>query len=85
MHQVIADRKLEMMSKRKDGSEHVKSVKRKAFMDLLLDMHLSDPHNFTELDVQEEVDSFMFAVSFFSFLRLFEGVGAKKVSKSHFW
>ncbi|KAG8196949.1 hypothetical protein JTE90_009008 [Oedothorax gibbosus] len=60
---VIADRKKEMMSKMLTSGEssEPRSDKKKAFMDLLLDMHLSDPKHFTERDIQEEVDSFMFA------------------------
>ncbi|GIY91741.1 cytochrome P450 4V2 [Caerostris extrusa] len=34
--------------------------KRKAFLELLLELHLQDP-SFTEEDVREEVDTFMFA------------------------
>ena len=62
--QVILDRKAEMLAKIKEGkNSEDEDTKRKAFLDLLLDMHISDPKNFTESDVQEEVDSFMFAVS----------------------
>ncbi|XP_054724723.1 cytochrome P450 4C1-like [Uloborus diversus] len=69
--QVILNRKAEMTEKLKSEKNHSKSEnvlapegedeKRKAFLDLLLDMHLSDPESFTEYDIQEEVDSFMFA------------------------
>lgn len=64
MLQVILDRKAEMLEKmtERKGIE-VDYTNRKAFLDLLLDLHIKDPKNFTELDVQEEVDSFMFAVS----------------------
>lgn len=47
--------------KEEDASGEIK--KKKAFLDLLLDLHLADPKHFSETDVQEEVDSFMFAVS----------------------
>lgn len=64
MLQVILDRKAEMLEKmaEKKGIEG-DYTNRKAFLDLLLDLHIKDPKNLTELDVQEEVDSFMFAVS----------------------
>ncbi|GFR18685.1 cytochrome P450 4V2 [Trichonephila clavata] len=60
---VIVDRKSELLDnlKNKDGIVNKGPEKKKAFMDLLLDMHMSDPKNFTERDIQEEVDSFMFA------------------------
>ncbi|GIY91175.1 cytochrome P450 4c3 [Caerostris darwini] len=60
---VISERKAERLAKFKNNNSIVnkEADKRKAFMDLLLDLHLSDPKNFTERDIQEEVDSFMFA------------------------
>ncbi|GIY30983.1 cytochrome P450 4c3 [Caerostris extrusa] len=60
---VISERKEERLAKFKNNNSIVnkEADKRKAFMDLLLDLHLSDPKNFTEKDIQEEVDSFMFA------------------------
>ncbi|CAL1289342.1 unnamed protein product, partial [Larinioides sclopetarius] len=60
---VIIERKSELLVrlKNKDATLNTNPEKKKAFMDLLLDMHLSDPKNFTERDIQEEVDSFMFA------------------------
>ncbi|CAN8020263.1 unnamed protein product [Ixodes persulcatus] len=38
----------------------MKSSYRRPFLDILLREHLKDPHNFTEEDVREEVDTFMF-------------------------
>ncbi|XP_055940168.1 cytochrome P450 4c3-like isoform X1 [Argiope bruennichi] len=60
---VIIERKSELLARLKNNEDTLNRnpEKKKAFMDLLLDMHLSDPKSFTERDIQEEVDSFMFA------------------------
>lgn len=39
--------------------------RRRAFLDLLLHEHLNDPDHFTEEDITEEVNTFMFAVRCF--------------------
>ncbi|XP_035232503.1 cytochrome P450 4c3-like [Stegodyphus dumicola] len=59
--QVIQEKKAEVLSKLQIGEESGSEKKRKVFLDLLLDLHLCDPEKFTEEDIQEEVDSFMFA------------------------
>ncbi|XP_054930709.2 cytochrome P450 4c3-like isoform X2 [Dermacentor andersoni] len=41
----------------------VKGKTRKPFLDILLREHIKDPENFTEEDVREEVDTFMFEES----------------------
>ncbi|GBO17473.1 Cytochrome P450 4C1 [Araneus ventricosus] len=61
---------------------------RKPFLELLLEYHLKDP-SFTEEDVREEIDTFMFAVKYtFPFYTLTTNApaqsgGAKK--KTEFW
>ncbi|GIX84690.1 cytochrome P450 4V2 [Caerostris extrusa] len=64
---VIKDKKAEIIANRKlnpivetapDGSPMLRK-KRKAFLELLMEYHLKDP-TFTEEDIREEVDTFMF-------------------------
>nr|XP_027205552.1 cytochrome P450 4c3-like [Dermatophagoides pteronyssinus] len=60
---VIKQRKIEIINRKKhktdlNSNEH---KRRLAFMDLLIEQHLKDPNNFTELDIRAEVDLFMFA------------------------
>ena len=59
---VIKQRKSEIL-KRKEQN-HDSNIneygRRLAFMDLLIEQHLKDPIHFTELDIREEVDTFMF-------------------------
>ncbi|CAN7992028.1 unnamed protein product, partial [Ixodes pacificus] len=66
---VIQERKKELQKEPQevfdnaDGDDDVygmKSSHRRPFLDILLREHLKDPHNFTEEDVREEVDTFMF-------------------------
>lgn len=62
---VIQNRKKEFRAKKKaeDACQvaHCEDRKKKAFLDLLLDLHMTGKENLSERDVQEEVDSFMFA------------------------
>ncbi|GIY72349.1 cytochrome P450 4C1 [Caerostris darwini] len=64
---VIKDKKAEIIANRKlnpvvetapDGNPMLRK-KRKAFLELLMEYHLKDP-TFTEEDIREEVDTFMF-------------------------
>ncbi|XP_075677551.1 cytochrome P450 4c3-like [Dermatophagoides pteronyssinus] len=59
---VIKQRKSEIL-KRKEQN-HDSNIneygRRLAFMDLLIEQHMKDPIHFTELDIREEVDTFMF-------------------------
>ncbi|GBN92377.1 Cytochrome P450 4C1 [Araneus ventricosus] len=63
---VIKEKKIEMISdinlksKSENDLEGSSFEKRKPFLELLLEYHLKDP-SFTEKDVREEVDTFMFA------------------------
>ncbi|GBL89815.1 Cytochrome P450 4C1 [Araneus ventricosus] len=63
---VIKEKKIEMISdinlksKSENDPEESSFEKRKPFLELLLEYHLKDP-SFTEKDVREEVDTFMFA------------------------
>ncbi|GIX98377.1 cytochrome P450 4V2 [Caerostris extrusa] len=65
---VMKQKKAEMASSDKNTEEMELNTndncalgkKRKAFLELLLELHLQDP-SFTEEDVREEVDTFMFA------------------------
>ncbi|GBO35199.1 Cytochrome P450 4V2, partial [Araneus ventricosus] len=63
---VIKEKKIEMTSdvnlksKSENDPEESSFEKRKPFLELLLEYHLKDP-SFTEKDVREEVDTFMFA------------------------
>ncbi|UYV77876.1 CYP4V2 [Cordylochernes scorpioides] len=54
---VIRERKSEIMARQ----ETPMGGKRQPFLDLLIQHHLSYPKSFSENDVHEEVDSFMFA------------------------
>ena len=46
-----------------DESSFISSKRRMAFLDMLIEQHLKDPQAFSELDIREEVDTFMFEVS----------------------
>ncbi|XP_055952938.1 cytochrome P450 4C1-like [Argiope bruennichi] len=64
--QVIKDKKIEMITGVNGNSKSEKEMEgsyfqnRKPFLELLLEYHLKDP-TFTENDIREEVDTFMFA------------------------
>ncbi|GBN35911.1 hypothetical protein AVEN_39779-1 [Araneus ventricosus] len=51
---------INLKSKSENDLEESSFEKRKPFLELLLEYHLKDP-SFTEKDVREEVDTFMFA------------------------
>ncbi|GIY72255.1 cytochrome P450 4C1 [Caerostris extrusa] len=61
---VIKEKKEEMLASREKGFETAtpppeERKMRKVFLELLLELHLNDP-SFTEEDIREEVDTFMF-------------------------
>ncbi|GIY25302.1 cytochrome P450 4C1 [Caerostris darwini] len=60
---VIKEKKEDMLASRENGSEIApppeERKRRKVFLELLLELHLNDP-SFTEEDIREEVDTFMF-------------------------
>jgi cytochrome P450 len=62
---VIRDRKEEILNKKstdksKDSDSVIGRKKRMAFLDLLLEHHLSTDSKLSEEDIREEVDTFMF-------------------------
>ncbi|GFQ86302.1 cytochrome P450 4C1 [Trichonephila clavata] len=64
---ILKEKKLDMLMRSKNGVNELfpneglgERKKRKAFLELLLEHHLKDP-SFTEEDVRQEVDMFMFA------------------------
>lgn len=62
---VIKERKSKIltemeMNNEKPNQENIDKRKRLAFMDLLIEQHLKSPKDFTEINIREEVDTFMF-------------------------
>nr|XP_046915914.1 LOW QUALITY PROTEIN: cytochrome P450 4c3-like [Dermatophagoides farinae] len=57
---VIKERKNEIVNQKNLDLNANENGRRLAFMDLLIEQHLKDPKQFTELDIREEVDTFMF-------------------------
>ncbi|KAH7638174.1 cytochrome P450 4c3 [Dermatophagoides farinae] len=55
---VIKERKNEIVNQKNLNANE--NGRRLAFMDLLIEQHLKDPKHFTESDIREEVDTFMF-------------------------
>lgn len=67
LKQVIRDRKKETLAQGNTGEESenktdtfTSSRRRLAFLDMLIEQHLKDPSTLSELDMREEVDTFMF-------------------------
>lgn len=61
--QVIRKRKKMLLSGRKQCANEQEGKCAKAFLDLLIKHHLQD-NSFTEEDISEEVNTFLFAVSY---------------------
>lgn len=69
--QVIKERKKEALEQKSSvavennnqkGDTFTLSRRRLAFLDMLVEQHLKDPEALSELDIREEVDTFMFEV-----------------------